>query len=171
MLTLRATARLLERARIKPDPAPSASTGKLGDWYANLLVAQPAHRVLCVSERTLLPVLVPAKDIAGLPQRLVEAAGEVLRAIGIAAGDVQKELEHMHTVRFANTASPQILGSMNDFAFMLATSRKLEEDGTSKLLLEEALHLAEAPCRPIGMGSPERATRALFSRPTLTVVR
>ena len=56
VLTIRATTRLLKRAKIQPDPAPPASTGKLGDWYGNLLIVRPAQLVLCVSERTLLPV-------------------------------------------------------------------------------------------------------------------
>ena len=171
MLTIRATARLLKRANIQPDPAPPTSTGRLGDWYANLLILRPTQLVLCVSGRTLLPVLVPAKDIAGLPQRLASGAGEVLRALGVAEGDVRQELEHMRDVRFAKTASRQILGSMNDFAFMLEMGMKLEADTGPRLLLEEALQLARAPCSPIAMDSPKKATCALFSRPTLTVIR
>ena len=171
MLTIRATTRLLKRAKIQPDPAPPASTGKLGDWYGNLLIVRPAQLVLCVSERTLLPVLGPAKDVAGLAERLMNGAGDVLRAIGVAEVEVLRELEHMRDVRFAKTASRPILGSMNDFAFMFEMGSKLVEDSGPRPLLEEALQLAKAPCSPIGMDSPDRATRALFLRPTLTVVR
>ena len=57
MITFRCTKRVIERFRIEPvDDAP-ASTGILGDWYANLLNVGSQRLVLCVSERTLLPVI------------------------------------------------------------------------------------------------------------------
>jgi hypothetical protein len=122
----------------------------LGDWYANLLV-------LCVSERTLLPVLVPAKDIAGLPTRLAIAVGDMLRAIGVPETEVIRELRQMVDWRIAKTASRQVLGSMNDFAWMAEVDPR-----ETMSLLDRALLLAESPCKPIGMQDPRRATVALF---------
>lgn len=63
------------------------------------------------------------------------------------------------------TASRQVLGSMNDFAYLMEAYR---ERSTS--LLEVALNMAEAPCSPIGMNSPRRATLELFSKPRLRLV-
>ena len=40
MFSLRCTARLLERLKLKPQPAVPPPTTRLGDWYANL-VAHP----------------------------------------------------------------------------------------------------------------------------------
>jgi hypothetical protein len=71
-----------------PGESPPSSTGRLGDWYASLLVVHSAHLVLCLSERTLLPVIVPAKDIATLPTRLPLAVGEILQAIGVAEAGI-----------------------------------------------------------------------------------
>jgi hypothetical protein len=140
-----------------PDPSPPPSTGRLGDWYANLLVMRPAHLVLCVSDRTLLPVIVPAKDIASLPTRLALAVGDMLRAIGVPEEPVIRELRQMVDWRIAKTANRRVLGSMNDFAWMLDV-----DSGEPMTLLDRALLLAEVPCKPIGMDSPRRATLSLF---------
>jgi hypothetical protein len=157
VFTLRATAKLLKRLKAMPDPSPPPSTGRLGAWYANLLVVRPAQLVLCVSERTLLPVLVPAKDISSLPQRLAIAAGEMLRAIGVPEVEVIRELRQMVEWRIAKTASRQVLGSMNDFAWMAEVDPR-----ETMSLLDRALLLAESPCKPIGMDNPRQATVALF---------
>jgi hypothetical protein len=159
VFTLRATVKLLKRMNAAPDPSPPLSTGLLGDWYANLLVVRPAHLVLCVSEWTLLPVLVPAKDIGGLPERLALAVGAMLRAIGVPELEVLRELRHMVEWRIAKTASRQVLGTMNDFAWMAEVDPR-----ETMSLLDRALLLAECPCKPIGMLDPRRATLALFGK-------
>jgi hypothetical protein len=156
VFTLRATVKLLKRMKATPDPSPPPSTGRLGDWYANLLVVRPAHLVLCVSERTLLPVLVPARDISGLPERLALAVGDMLRAIGVPELEVLRELRHMVEWRIAKTAGRQVLGSMNDFAWMAEVDPR-----ETMSLLDRALLLAECPCTPI-KDNPCRATLGLF---------
>ena len=60
MFTLRCTKKLLTRLKVKPDLQPPPSTTKLGDWYADTLNLGRERLVLCVSELTLLPVVVPA---------------------------------------------------------------------------------------------------------------
>jgi hypothetical protein len=74
-----------------------ASTTVLGDWYANILFSRPQQLVLCVSERTLLPVVLPAKGIETLAQRLSAALGEVLLQLGVSPELIQKEREEMCT--------------------------------------------------------------------------
>jgi hypothetical protein len=154
--TLRVTAKLLKRMKAVPDPTPPPCTGRLGDWYANLHVMRPAHLVLAVSERTLLPVLVPAKDIGGLPERIALAARDMLLAVGIPEEQVVRELRQMAECRIAKTASRQVLGTMNDFAWMLEVDPR-----ETMSLLDRALLLAECPCSPIN-DNPRRATLALF---------
>jgi len=61
----------------------------------------------------------------------------------------------MSAYAFARTTSRQILGTMNDFHRML-------ELAPSDTLVSAALELAEAPCGPIGMDTPERTTVSLF---------
>lgn len=83
MFILRCTKTLLKRLKVRPDESPRPSTTMLGDWYANLLLTRPKQLVLCVSERTLLPVLVEAAGRETLAHRLRDATIDVLRAIGV----------------------------------------------------------------------------------------
>jgi uncharacterized protein DUF6933 len=165
VFTLRCTKILLKRLKVRPDPSPPLSTTVLGEWYANLLFTRPKHLVLCVSERTLLPVLVEAADTGALAHRLRDAVTEVLRKIGVPDDRLRAEETEMSESVTSTTASRQVLGSMNDFAYLLEAYR---ERSTS--LLEVALHMADAPCSPIGMNSPRRATIELFSKPRLRLV-
>jgi hypothetical protein len=84
------------------------------------LLTRPKQLVLCVSERTLLPVLVEAADPTTLGSRLREAATEMLRAIGVPDDRIRAEDAAMEELVVSATASRQVLGSMNDFAHMLA---------------------------------------------------
>ena len=135
--------------------APSSST-LLGDWYAHVLFVQRRPLVLAVSARTLLPVLVPARDPATLGPRLCVELGLVLAALGIPHALIREEQLQMTEVVFDRTVSRQILGSMNDFDRLLDLA-------PGESLTSAALQLARAPCRPIGMKSPDRATARLFA--------
>jgi hypothetical protein len=121
--------------------------------------------VLCVSERTLLPILVEAADPGTLGSRLREAAVELLRMIGVPDERIRAEEAAMEEFVVSTTASRQVLGSLNDFAHMLAYYPPSMSPATI------ALELAEAPCSPIGMNSPRRATIELFAKPRLQLVR
>ena len=162
MFTLRATGKLITRLKLNANLSPPRSTGLLGDWYANWHVMQPNHLVMAVSERSLLPVLVPARDIAHVPERLRLAVGDVLRALHVPEVQVVEELSHMTEWTVAKTANRRVLGAMNDF------SRALESlVGRERNLLRVALALADTPSGPIGMESPGRATVELFASPVL----
>jgi hypothetical protein len=155
MVVLRYTQKLLRRLHEKPaEFAPSSST-LLGDWYAKILWMHRRPLVLAVSARTLLPVLLPARDPASLGPGFAAALGGVLAALGVPADQVAREQSQMAEVAFASTMSRQILGTMNDFDRMLDVA-------PGQSLIEAALELAEAPCGPIGMESPDRVTVNLF---------
>jgi len=153
MFTLRCTRTLLKRLKVRPEPSPPAPNTKLGDWYANLLYTKPQQLILCVSEKTLLPVIMTAKGAEPIEVRLAAGVGDMLRAIGIADAAIKAELVAMSEVTISTTASRSVLGSMNDFTFMLDSHLSY---GAS--LSEAALKLADAPCSPIGMRSPREAT-------------
>ena len=120
--------------------------------------------MLAVSARTLLPVLMPAKDLASLPVRLRSAVVGMLRQIGIPETKIQGDLTGMNDYVLAKTASRTILGSMTDFANML------EYTFDSSSLELQALELAKSPCRPIGMDSPIEATTKVFGeRPPVVI--
>ena len=71
-----------------------------------------------------------------------------------------EELQAMTDFVFARTTNRSILGTMNDFDRIL-------DAAPGQSLTSAALELAEAPCGPIGMESPDRATRKLFANPDL----
>ena len=85
MVTLRCTKKLLDRLDGQPcdEDAVPASTGRLGDWFANLLIVRRQQLVLAVSGVTLLPVLLPAATFKTLPQRFPVAVADMLVALGI----------------------------------------------------------------------------------------
>jgi hypothetical protein len=165
MFTLRCTKTLLKRIKTPPNASPPVPNTVLGDWYANLLLTRPKQLVLCVSERTLLPILVEATDPGTLGSRLQKATVEMLRVIEVPEDRIRAEEAAMGELLVSTTASRRVLGSMNDFAHMLA----YHPSGRSPAAI--ALELAEAPCSPIGMNSPRRATLELFTKPRLQLVK
>ncbi len=165
MFTVRCTARLLDRLKATPEAAPPSPTSKLGDWYANLIHVGGVQIVLAVSERTLLPVIVPAAPASSLVTRLVVEVGEMLRTLGVPEHEVAPELAEMTDVRIAKTASRQITGMLVEFAMLLDLKRE------EVLWRDEALFLARTPCSPLYRThiSPDRATRALWGLPPTKV--
>ncbi len=106
-----------------------------------------------MSERTLLPVVVAAKDGMRFPDRLRAGLREVLQALSVNPAAIESELTAMTGFVWGRSASRQVLGTMNDFHRMFESYRVR---GSS--LLDVALNLAEAPCGPIKMESPNRLT-------------
>jgi len=159
MVTLRCTQKLLRRIK-ESAPLPTAPpTTKLGDWYLNILFVRPQHLLLCASERTLLPVLLPARDPGTLAPRLRQALSEVLGALEIPAPMIAAELREMESRAFGPTANRQVMGSMNDFAHMMAWRRAAGQESD---LLQMALDLARSPCSPLRYNSPDRTTQQVF---------
>jgi len=156
MFSLRCTRKLLGKLKVKPDPSPPAPTTRLGDWYANVLNIGWNRLVLCTSERTLLPVLVP---IAGpdLPGKLKAALAQFLKAIGVPATLLEEEMRQMSEFTVGKAASLSVLASMQDFKRM-ARYDLYEEPS----LLHVALKLGEAPSGPIGYRTPIDATLEAF---------
>lgn len=157
MFAVRCTKKLLERMRIDPEADPPESSTVLGDWYANLLYDGKRQLILCVSEKTLLPVVLPAADAREFHRRLPEALLDVLKGLGVSSSASERELREMREVVIGRTASRSVLGTMNDFAFAISFCRREES------LTALALWLAETPCKPINMNSPDRETRAAFA--------
>jgi len=163
MYILRCTQRLLRRMphgehADNEEPAPTTT---LGDWYANPLNVGRLRLVLCISERSLLPVLVPARDLAALAIRLQDAVRRLLLRLGVDATRVQQELREMAWHRVGATRSRQLLGSLNDLGFL--ADAYIRAGGADMDLDNVALEVARASCRPIEYQSPDRRTQALFS--------
>lgn len=158
MIVVRGTAKLLKRMRVAPNPVPLASTTRLGDWYANVVDIRGGELVLCVSQVTLLPVVLPPVVLgSSFSAELATGLSHVLAQLGIDDAAVHAESRAMADVTYAATSSRRVLGSMNDFWNLLDGYWSPGADLTGI-----ALRIADAPCSPLAMESPKRATLALF---------
>lgn len=159
MFVLRCTEKLLDRLNVTPGPDPAPSDTVLGDWYANLVRVGRIQVVLAVSERSLLPVVVPAREGRTLVHRLCEALQPMLTAIGVSAEEAIAERGAMQHCTVGKTANRRVLGSLNDLAFQLQVGLI---DFPDRTLLAQSLWLAGAPLKVIDYFSPDRATLSAF---------
>lgn len=72
MLTIRCTQKLLLRVGVSPKVQTISPTTVLGDWYANLIFTRPQQLVLCLNERSLLFLLLPAQNFKNVAPADVE---------------------------------------------------------------------------------------------------
>lgn len=160
MYTLRCTGKLLKRLGPVTEVTREPPTTALGDWYATLVYAPGMQLVLLASERTLLPVVVLAREARTLAERVPLALARVLAELKVPLAVIDRELQAMAGPRIGKTASRQVLGTMNDFQRMMPYHQ-----WPPRSLTAVSLELAEAPCGPIGMRSPDDLTRELFASP------
>ena len=160
MFNVRCTRKLLGRGAPTLRPIAMPPTTVLGDWYANIVFTRPEQVVVCISERTLLPVIVTAKDVKRLPERVAAAAGKILASIGVSPEDIAAELSEMNVGALAATENRRVLGSLNDFVFHFEHG----VGGFPELSLQErALRLASMPCSVLEYAYPTEATLAAFA--------
>jgi hypothetical protein len=88
----------------------------LGDWYVNRIVVDRQPLLLLVSSTSLLPMVVPARDVRGLPGRLADVVETRLRRLGIASRTIEAETRAMHPVVLAPTEDRSVVGIAVDFA-------------------------------------------------------
>lgn len=124
---------------------PASSDTALGDWYVNRLVVARQPLLLMVSSTSLLPILMPARDLRGLPSRLSAVVEARLRRCGIDESVIAAEVGAMSSVVIGPTSDRSVLGIMIDFAkavpFHLEPGRW---DERTLRVVEECL--AETPC-------------------------
>lgn len=142
MVTLRCTRRLLRRlGTLEAVDAPVPTT-TLGDWYCSHLLSRPEPLVMCMNERTLLAVLVRTDDFSDLPRRFRGEVASLLARIGVPPGDIIAEEYAMGTLGFAQPASRQVLGCLNEarialsgkFGYSVAQSIRAAEDDLARRL-------------------------------------
>ncbi len=160
MLTIRCTRQLLKRLCAEAIVDPPSPTNRLGDWYANLVFVGHVPLVICVSERSLLPVIVEARGASSFSPRFREAARSVLRGIGARPDMVGREVREMGAFAIGMTANRRVLGSLSDLASL---ARFEIEDNPSIDLVTLAVKLAETPCSLLRYESPRRVSLALLA--------
>lgn len=160
LFTIHATRKLLDRVK-QPvrEPVAEPSTA-LGNWYATAMAWRPRHVALLVSERTLLPVLMPLAPASSLIERFPECLAEVLKRLEAPQGFVAQEVAAMSEGSYAKTVSRSVLGSLTALANLADYQRWLiaENDLASNSAL-----LARTPCSPLYERhvSPDHEVRAL----------
>ncbi len=159
MLLYRCTRKLLTKIKPTANAIPSSDT-QLGDWYVDYIYRRPFHIALFTSEKSLLPVLVPAAPVTTLFPRFEDALTDILRAMNIKESIINREISLMKDYAVTKTNSRSVLGTMNDFKSMISF---YEYDEDPRSLLWLSLHIAEAPCRPISFKSPIDFTKKILT--------
>lgn len=98
-----------------------------------------------MSERTLLPVLIPLAPPSTLLARLPTHRATVLAAHHVPDEVIQDEVEQMRRWQLAPTNNRGRVGSLNEFA-QLAEHARHEPPGED--LIDLSLWLATVPCGP-----------------------
>ena len=111
------------RSRLGITGRPSAAsepTTRLGNWYVHLVRLVTRQLILATSERSLLTVILPARELrATIEGNLRIAAGQLLSAKNIPMDIVNRELAQMQPALIAPATNRRVLGSMNELAFHL----------------------------------------------------
>jgi hypothetical protein len=144
MVILRPTRKLSTLLPVSGNNTPVSDTA-LGDWYVNRIVVDRQPLLILVSALSLLPMLVPARDVRGLPIRLVELVDFRLRRLGIEPGMIRAERSAMTPVEIGPTVDRSVLGIMVDFAKSVAYHLDARHCTESALQRVED-HLPETPC-------------------------
>lgn len=155
MYTLHCTKKLLDRLPGKVAMTAIAPTTALGNWYATAIFWRP-QIVLLVSERVLLPVLMPLAPAATLQRRFPGELAKVLAAHGMDPASIEAEVAAMDECSIAKTANRSVVGMLNEFTFLAEAYRERMEIHDALAL---ALKLADTPCRPLKGNSPVRLLR------------
>ncbi len=148
MVILRPT-RKLQRWLPVAKAGQAASDTALGDWYVNRVVVKHHPLLILVSCASLLPILVPARDVRALPARLSDIVGTRLGRIGVPASTIEAEQEAMATVLVEPTTDRSPIGIMVEFARALPHHPAFDQFSETRLASIEDW-LAETPCHAGG---------------------
>lgn len=155
MVILRPT-RKLHSALPVSEIEPTKSDTALGEWYVNRVVVDRLPLLLLVSSASLLPMIIPAREVRTLPTRLVQLVDARLRRLGLDQQIIMAETRAMDTVAICPTKDRSVLGIMVDFAkgipYYLEPGRW---DEASLAQVED--RLAETPCH-----AGQRSERVIF---------
>lgn len=150
MLTLCCTQKVRDRLKLSAElPPPAPATNALGNWYVNLVRYGRHQIILATSERSLLTLMFPAKDLReSLELNIQVGLRALLRALDIPRAAIDREIGEMQFFMYGKASNRRVLGSMNEFAFMLSYYMEKTNDP-----LALALRLADTPMRALeGVG-------------------
>lgn len=143
MVHLRATGKVLRSLNVSAfSDAPSDTA--LGDWYATRIVVSRIPILLLISSRSLLPVLLRARDVRSLPDHLPDIVRARLNRLGIPPSVVDAEVGAMNPVHVSKTADRSVLGVLVDFGKLL--HHILPDPWNEGDFIDMEARLAETPC-------------------------
>jgi hypothetical protein len=119
MFTIHCTAKLFATLEVSPE-SPTQPTTRLGNWYANHL-AGTRSRIVCVSERTHLPVIIERCSAAQLPRALADGLAVLLSELAVPAELIEQERFAMGQATWAKTGSRVLRGVLTEQASMAAS--------------------------------------------------
>jgi hypothetical protein len=118
------------------------------------------HVLLFISERSRLPVLLPAHDADRLALASPRAVSGTLMGLGVPTAAVEQERSLMSPIAIGPSHSRSLLGSLNEFAFVARADFITRRDRTLDAVAREA---AEVPLiSPFKGECASVVTRRLF---------
>jgi hypothetical protein len=145
VVVLRATKRVLQRLSPSASVAPGLSNSALGDWYVNRFVVDRRPLLILVSSTSLLSILMPARDLRTLPERLPALVADRLARLRVEFALVDAEVRAMDPVTVAPTTDRAVLGCLVDFVKTVPYHLDAGAWDLTTLPFVEA-RLAETPC-------------------------
>jgi len=163
MTVLRCTAKLLKAMKAKPVSDPAPATNRLGEWTANLIRVSRIQLVLAVSEPTRFGIVIDAAPYATVPFRLSQQLFRALMYVGIPADLAAAEAHAMEDPEIAASNSRSVLGTLNQFAYMVEGYVYYGDAGTAAELTQR---LAETVVlQPKHIQFPADRVREAFGLP------
>jgi hypothetical protein len=145
----------------------AVSDTALGDWYVNRVVVKRHPLLILVSSASVLPILVPARDVRTLPARLSDIVEARLARVGDSVSTIGAEEEAMTTVLIEPTVDRSVVGIMVEFVRALPYHPAVGQFDETRLPSVEDW-LAETPChaggRDVDVVFPDRKAPELLRR-------
>lgn len=151
MLTLCCTRKIRDRLKLATElPPPGEPSTALGNWYVNLVRFGRLQLVLATSERSLLTLIFPAKELReSLEHRIQVGLRALLYALDVPCAAIDLEIAEMQLFLYGSASNRSVLGSMKQLALDLSYAI---EDGSDATAL--ALRLSETPMSALGGAGP-----------------
>jgi hypothetical protein len=119
MIIFRGTQKFLKFQKIKPSPMSVVSRALFGEWYVNLIPTFRGDVCLFTNDPCLLSVVLPLSWDLDIEKDFKERILNLYRRLAFPEEFVNYELDEMDSFIYTKTASPSILGVMNDVAYNL----------------------------------------------------
>ncbi len=115
MVFLRATRKVLSLLPPTSENATEGNDTALGDWFVNRIVIDRRPLLLLISSTSLLPILIPARDVRHLPEHLPDLVEQRLERLGVDATLIRAEVSALTPVGVGPTNNRSVVGILTDF--------------------------------------------------------